>query len=715
MKQVMQDLSRGTTFVLDAPAPQAGRGRLVINSTASLVSAGTERMLMEFGKGSLLAKARQQPDKVKQVLQKVGTDGLLTTLDAVRSKLAQPIPLGYSNVGRVAQVGEGVSGFAPGDRVVSNGSHAETVSVGKNLCALVPDGVSDEAAAFTVVASIGLQGIRLAQPQLGETVAVIGAGIIGLLTVQMLRASGCRVLAVDTNAERLALAEKFGAVPCNPAAGGDPVASGLAISGHKQGVDAVIITASTKSNDVVSQAARMSRKRGRIVLVGVVGLELDRSEFFEKELTFQVSCSYGPGRYDPEYESAGHDYPLGFVRWTEQRNFQAVLDMMESGAIVVDDLVTHRFPVEEVEAAYSALGSDSNALGILLLYSSPAAARSGSRISFPRAAAPPLPANGVVGCIGAGNFASRTMLPALKRAGAGLHTIVAPSGVPAAVEAGKAGFAHASSVVQDVFANPEIDTAFILTRHSSHAGLAAQALRAGKHVFVEKPLSVDTAGLEEVRAAVAESPGRLLMVGFNRRFAPLAGDLRRALSGVAEPSTLIITVNAGVLPSSHWTLSPAEGGRIIGEGCHFIDFARYLVGHPIEQVEAVGLAAAPGTHGSGDTACVSLGFRDGSLATINYFSNGSSAFPKERVEIFNGGRTLQLENFISLTPYGWKSVKARKLWKQDKGHNACVAAFLAAVRAGQSSPIPLDEIFEVHEATFEAARQLAAPRRNAAG
>jgi threonine dehydrogenase-like Zn-dependent dehydrogenase len=351
MKQLLQDMANGITVVATAPAPGVSAGSLLIGTTCSLISSGTERMLVDFGRASMLEKARQQPEKVKMVLEKVRTDGLMTTVDAVRSKLAQPLPLGYCNVGVVMEVGAGVEGFKVGDRVASNGPHADMVCVGKNLCAKIPDTVSDEAGAFVVVASIGLQAIRLAQPTLGETFCVTGVGLIGLLTVQMLRAHGCRVLAIDFDGKKLELARQYGAETCNPGSGEDPVSAGMRLS-RGRGVDGIIITASTTSNDPVSQAARMSRKRGRIVLVGVAGLALNRADFYEKELSFQVSCSYGPGRYDSSYEVKGHDYPLGFVRWTEQRNFEAVLDMMASGQINVKPLITHRYAFEDAPSAY---------------------------------------------------------------------------------------------------------------------------------------------------------------------------------------------------------------------------------------------------------------------------------------------------------------------------------------------------------------------------
>lgn len=442
MRQILQDMANGVTTVTEAPAPQCTSGHVLIATTTSLISAGTERMLVGFGKASLIDKARQQPEKVKMVLEKVQTDGLFTTYDAVKSKLAQPLALGYCNVGVIHEIGHGVDGLKVGDRVVSNGPHADVVKVPKNLCAKIPDQVSDEAAAFAVVASIGLQGIRLAEPTLGECFVVTGAGLIGLLTIQMLRANGCRVLAIDFDQSKLELAKQFGAEVCNPGRGEDPVATGLAFS-RGLGIDGVIITASTKVSDPVTQAARMSRKRGRIILVGVTGLELNRADFYEKELSFQVSCSYGPGRYDAEYEDKGHDYPLGFVRWTEQRNFVAVLDMLAAGTLNVDPLITHRFDFEDAPQAYNVLTEDQAGLGILLKYPSAIASRLGQNVVLKPIQVEP--ENAVVGFIGAGNYASRILIPAFKKASAQLHTIVTAGGINGVIHGSKTGFAEAST------------------------------------------------------------------------------------------------------------------------------------------------------------------------------------------------------------------------------------------------------------------------------
>ncbi|WP_372763573.1 bi-domain-containing oxidoreductase [Litorivivens sp.] len=706
MKQVLQDLQSGRSLVVEAPAPQVRMGRVLIRSTISLISAGTERMLVDFGKAGLLSKARQQPEKVAQVIEKARTDGVMTTIDAVRSKLAQPLPLGYCNVGVVHEVGAGVSELQPGDRVVSNGPHADIVHVPKNLCAKIPDAVSDEAAAFVVVASIGLQGVRLAKPTLGEAFVVTGVGLIGLLTVQLLRAQGCRVLAIDFDESKLALAREFGAQTCNPGQGEDPVAVGMAFS-RGNGVDGVIITASTSSSDPVTQAARMSRKRGRIVLVGVTGLELNRADFYEKELSFQVSCSYGPGRYDPIYEEQGHDYPLGFVRWTEQRNFEAVLHMLASGQLQVEPLISQRFAFADVADAYATLTENEGGLGLLLEYAEPLQSRLKTQVELPsgnrvESSQPSL------GFIGAGNYASRVLIPAFRNAGGQLHTLATAGGVNGVIHGKNTGFQFASSDADAVINNPDINALVVATRHDSHVEFVGKSLAAGKHVFVEKPLAIDAAGLERVRAAFVacgDNPPQL-MVGFNRRFAPQVQKMKQLLDTVAEPKTFILTMNAGAIPADHWTQdTTVGGGRIIGEACHFVDLLRFFVGAPVVSVEASSLGRAPGVAVTEDKATLILRFEDGSLGTIHYFANGAAQFPKERIEAFAAGRVLQLDNFRKLRGFGWPGFKKMNLWKQDKGHKACAESFLHAMHSGKAA-IPVEEIFEVAKVTIDAAMQL---------
>ena len=710
MKQILQDMANGGTTVTKAPVPQCSKGHLLISTTTSLISAGTERMLVGFGKASLIDKARQQPEKVKMVLEKVQTDGLLTTYDAVKSKLAQPLALGYCNVGIVHEVGANVDDFQVGDRVVSNGPHADMVKVPKNLCAKIPDNVSDESASFAVVASIGLQGIRLAQPTLGESFVVTGAGLIGLLTIQMLRANGCRVLAIDFDQSKLDLAKQFGAEICNPGKGEDPVAVGLAFS-RGVGVDGVIITASTKVSDPVIQAARMSRKRGRIILVGVTGLELNRADFYEKELSFQVSCSYGPGRYDTGYEDKGNDYPLGFVRWTEQRNFVAVLDMMAAGTLNVEPLITQRFEFEDAPKAYDALTEEKSGLGLLLKYNSPVETRLEKRVVLRPISIEAK--NAVVGFIGAGNYASRVLIPAFKKASSQLHTIVTSGGINGVIHGEKTGFAEASTDLDGLLNNKDINTVAIATRHNSHAYFVERVLSAGKNVFVEKPLALTVEEIEKIETVynqnIQNNQYARVMVGFNRRFSPQVQKMKTLLDTVKEPKSFIMTMNAGAIPADHWTQDNAVGGgRIIGEACHFIDLMRFLAGSKIVSIQARRMGETDAVQILEDKASITLGFEDGSFGTIFYLANGASSFPKERVEVFTAGRVLQLDNFRKLKAFGWPGFNKMNLWRQDKGQDACAAVFVDSIRDGKEAPIPADEIFEVARVTIQVAEILRA-------
>ena len=706
MKQVLYSLSTGNCELVECPPPQVRRGSVLVDTAVSLISTGTERMLVDFGKSGLIAKARSQPEKVRQVLNKVATDGVLTTLDAVRAKLDEPIPMGYCNVGVVRDCGQGAEGLNIGDRVVSNGAHADIVSVPRNLCASIPSNVSDDAASFTGVAIIGLQGLRLAEPTLGEAFVVTGVGLIGLLTVQMLRAQGCRVLAIDVDPAKLELARSFGAEICNPGAGQDPVNAGMAFS-RGRGVDGAIVTASTKSSDPITQAAQMCRKRGRIVLVGVTGLELNRADFYEKELALQVSCSYGPGRYDSDYEEDGHDYPFGFVRWTAQRNFEAVLDMLATGVLDVAPLISHRVPFEEAPRAYELLTADEAALGILLTYDHATERRHVRSVSLTNTHVGAA-GRSVVGFVGAGNYASRILIPAFKASGATLHSIASSGGTNAVVHGRRTGFAQATSDADGLLANPDINAVAIVTRHDSHARLAAQALRAGKHVFVEKPLALTHNELGEVKAAHAES-GKHLMVGFNRRFAPQVQTMKRLLDAQTAPKSFIMVMNSGAIPADHWTQDlEVGGGRIIGEACHYIDLMRFLAGAPIISVQARRMGDTDAEAVTEDKASITLGFEDGSFGTIHYFANGGASFGKERIEVFAAGRTLQLDNFRKLRGFNWPGFKKRNLWRQDKGQTLCAAAFIKAVEAGGSPPIPATELFEVARVAVEVAEILRA-------
>jgi predicted dehydrogenase len=680
MIQVIENIQSGEIALEDVPSGFPGRGRVIIGSRVSLISSGTERMLVKFGLAGWIEKTRHQPDKVRQVLDKIRTDGLIATMDSVKAKLDQPMPLGYLNAGVVLGVGPDVTDFKPGDRVVSNGPHAEVVSVPKNLCARIPTGVPDESAAFTVLGAIALQGIRLAQPSLGETFAVIGLGLVGLLTAQILRANGCRVVGIDPNPSRMKLAGQFG----------------LTRYSEGEAVDGVLICAATESDGPVHQAATMCRQRGRVVLVGLSGLKLSRDDFYKKELSFQVSCSYGPGRYDPSYEHKGRDYPLGFVRWTAQRNFEAVLQLLSEGKLDVAPLITHRFPFDRAEEAYAVILGKEPHLGVLLEYPEKLA----GALCKPavRTSAPRLPHTNdqpVIALIGAGQHAVRMLLPAIKNCKARLKIIVNNTGFVAGFAARKFGFEVASTDLASAFADPEVNTVFIATRHDSHARLVCGALEAGKNVFVEKPLAISAEELEDIQRAYASGRGTL-MVGFNRRFAPHTAKIRTLLESASSPRAMFMTVNAGPLPADHWAKDrEIGGGRVVGEACHFIDLLRYLVASPIRATKASRI--------TGDTISINLEFADGSMGTVHYLANGHKSFPKERLEIFCGGRILQLDNFRSLRGYGWPGFRGMRSWRQDKGHAATVSAFIAAVKCGGPSPIPFAELIEVTKASFEAA------------
>ena len=714
MKQILQNLENGDTFLEEVPCPRVKPGHLLIRTTISLVSAGTEKMLVDFGKANLIDKARQQPDKVKMVIDKVKTDGLLPTIEAVRSKMAQPLPLGYCNVGEVIEVGKGVDGFKVGDRVASNGKHAEVVCVPKNLCAKIPASVNDESAAFTVIGAIALQGLRLAQPLLGEAVVVTGLGLIGLITVQLLRANGCRVLGLDFDASKLAMARELGAEVVDLSRGEDPIAAARAFS-RGNGVDAVIITASTKSNDPMHQAATMCRKRGRVVLVGVVGLELSRADFFEKEITFQVSCSYGPGRYDPLYEEAGQDYPLGFVRWTEQRNFEAILDMLEGKHLDAESLISHRFPLHQTTQAYELVGGGGQSLGILLQYpgveTKPLVQVRQTTIKLVEQKAGAAVDKVTVGFIGSGNYATQVLIPAFRKTGANLISVASSAGMSGVHAGKKNGFEETTTDTDSLINHPRINTIVITTRHNSHARFVCDILKAGKNVFVEKPLALKLEELDAISSAYKEAyaSGKkpLVMVGFNRRFSPQILKMKSLLLSAKEPKSFIMTVNAGAIPPEHWTQDKVVGGgRIIGEGCHFIDLLRFLAGAPIVKYQAMMMGESAGIKIRDDKVSITLAFEDGSFGTVHYLANGNKSFPKERLEVFCGGGILQLDNFRKLQGYSWPGFNKMNLWSQDKGNQACATAFVQAVREGKQSPISFEELMEVSKISIEIAESL---------
>ncbi len=695
MKQIIQDLKNGNTLLEEVPAPEVKKGQLLIQSTFSLVSLGTERMLVEFGKAGWIAKARQQPDKVKQVLDKIKADGLMTTLEAVFNKLDQPLPLGYCNVGKVIAVGEGVVDFKIGDRVASNGPHAEFVCVPTNLAALVPDAVSDEEASFTIIASIGLQGIRLLQPTFGETIVVTGLGLIGLVTAELLLSNGCRVIGIEIDEKKRALALAKGIEVINPLKD-DVVKSVLSLT-QGIGADGVMITASAKNNDIISQAAQMCRKRGRVVLTGVVGLDIRRSDFYEKELSFQVSCSYGPGRYDDDYEYKGRDYPIGYVRWTEKRNFEAVLFAIASGKLDVKSMITEVVPLAQYQEIYGAMG-ERNSIASLLQY--PSDTKYEQTVSHLVHAINKTTTHGVA-IIGAGNFTKMTLLPALKKIKPSLTYIASAGGVSGTAMAKKYGIQHSTTDYKAVLSDRATDLVMITTRHNLHAAMCTEALQAGKHVFVEKPLALTEEELDHIIAA-REASGKIVMVGFNRRFSPFVQKMKSVLA--YTPMHIVATMNAGFIPPNVWVHDLViGGGRIVGEACHFIDLCNYLTGSRVVSVCANALG--PNATEQTDNVSILLRFENGSNAVINYFSNGDKSYSKERVEVYQDGRTLIMDNFRSLQAFGFKGFSSMK-GKQDKGHAAQFDVLMTTLLKGGQEPIPFDSIVNTTKASFAVLKSL---------
>lgn len=704
MKQILQNLRNGETEIVDVPAPAKRSGHLSIRTKNTLVSVGTEKMLVEFGKGNLIQKAMQQPDKVKQVINKVKTDGFVTTLHSVKNKLDTPLPLGYCNVGLVTEIGDNVEGFAIGDRVVSNGHHAEYVVVGKNLCSKIPPNVDDKTASFTVVASIALQGIRLLQPSIGETYVVTGLGLIGLLAVQILRANGCNVIGIDYDQKRCEIAKGYGADVVPISQGVSPVVYVDSLT-NGIGVDGVLITASTQSNEPISQAAKMCRKRGRVVLVGVVGLELSRADFYEKEITFQVSCSYGPGRYDPEYEVKGHDYPIAYVRWTELRNFEAILQLMSQGKINVESLISHTYSIDESSQAYTTI-SNSNVLGVILAYPRwDHAELTKQVVNSPNVKKLRAEKKVNLGLIGSGNYATGILIPSFSKTGVYFKCVTGMGGVSSVHLGRKYGFEKISTDVEEIFEDGSINAVVIATRHDSHARYILRALDAGMHIFVEKPLAITSAELNELEAKLTggSQSDSVLMVGYNRRFSPHIKKIKKLIASSKTPSAFIYTINAGHIESGHWTQNRAiGGGRIIGEVCHFVDLIRFLAGSPIKAVKAIFMDSQ-----NRDSVMITIEFESGSIGSINYLANGSKSLAKERLEIFNGGGILQLENFTKTKGYGWPGFTRFKTLKQDKGQDACVRAFMDAIESGNTDDlIEIDELIEIARICIEIEDQL---------
>jgi predicted dehydrogenase/threonine dehydrogenase-like Zn-dependent dehydrogenase len=701
MKQLLQNIKNGKTTIEDVPIPTPRDGQALVKISASLVSAGTERMVVEFAEKNLIGKARSRPDLVKQVLDKAKREGITPTLQAAFNRLDQPMTLGYSSAGTIVALGKNMSGFKVGQRVACAGAnyatHAEYNLVPKNLLTPLPKNVDFESASFTTLGAIALHGFRLAQTQLGENVAVIGLGLLGLLTIQIASAAGCNVLGIDLDPKRVKLASSLGlqAVTRSQAE-----ASASALS-NQRGFDAVIICADTSSDDPIQLAGIISRDRGRVVATGAVGLNIPRKIYFEKEISFINSRSYGPGRYDSNYEENGMDYPLGYVRWTEGRNFEAVVDLMASDKLKVESLISHRFAIEEGVQAYEVITGKKKEsfLGVLLTYPNVGKLESSKVIKFN---VPTFkPATCKLGVLGAGLYANSTLLPVIKNnKDFELIGIASSGGLHAQHSGKKFGFQYATSSDDEIINDKNINTVAILTRHDSHADLVVKALKAGKHVFVEKPLAINSEQLSVISKQLIKTDNCLLLTGFNRRFSPLAQSLKSQVSSLQSPLHAHYRINAGFIPSNHWTQDPnIGGGRIIGEACHFIDLITYLVGEPPISVNAVALPNN-GKY-SDDNVSMTFTFPDGSIGVVDYLANGDKSLPKERLEVFCEGMVAVLDDYVSLTVTKDGKKKEERI-AQDKGWKNEMSAFAKAIKEGQEPPIPYEHLIGVTKASFAA-------------
>ena len=721
MKQVIQSPRTGKLAVREVPAPKVTAGHVLVRTRASLISAGTERMSVEFARKSLAGKAKARPDLAKQVLAKARRDGLSATWDAVLARLDEPMPLGYSAAGEVVAVGAGLEGvFRVGERVAVAGAglanHAELNVVPRALVAPVPDDVPDEEACFATLAAISLHAVRTLGPGLGDVVAVLGVGLVGQLAVQFLILSGARAVALDYNPGRLDLARRMGAQAALDLADGGVEEAVSALTAGV-GCDGIVIAAATDSSEPLATAAAIARDRARVCMVGATGTEFPRREFMQKELSLVVSRSYGPGRYDEDFEGRGVKYPVGFVRWTETENLAECVRLMSPALarrLDVAPLISHRFPLDEAEAAYAMVtGASEPHLGVVLTYGGqPAdAAAAGARVPGPSFAAPAARSAGcVLGVIGAGNFARTVLLPELKKlAGVRLHTVVTRRGASAEKSRQTFGFAHAGADAAAVLENPDINAVLIATRHDSHAELTARALESGKAVLVEKPLGLDREQINRVIAA-RNGSAAFFQVGFNRRFAPLAVTVRDRLRGTEGPKFVLLRVNAGPLPADHWAHAEDEGGgRILGEVCHFVDLARFLIGAPIASVLA---DTGEATGGISDDVTLILRFADGSLATVAYTALGDMAFGKERIEAYAGGAVFTIDDFRTLVVAEDGRVASRgSRRRQDKGFTGALKAFVGAVAAGGPAPVDEAEVVETSFATIAVLESLRAGTR----
>lgn len=696
MRQVVQDLKNGQTRLEVVPKPMLQPGTLLVRGTRSLVSLGTERMLIEFARAGYLEKAMRQPEKVKQAWIKVQTDGWRATLEAIQRKLDQPLPLGYCHVGIVEQIGPGVEGFRIGDRVVSNGHHAEVVCVSQNLAARIPDDVKDDQAVFTVTAAIGLQGIRLIEPTFGEHIAVIGLGLIGLLSAQLLRAAGCRVTGIDTDPAKVKIARDLGLEAYHIDINCNPVAVVMERTLHL-GADGVLITATTESHAVVSQAAQMCRKKGRIVLVGVVGLHINRSDFYHKELSFQVSSSYGPGRYDPLYES-GIDYPVSYVRWTAKRNFEAVLQAMQAGTLATQNLITQQCNIEEFEKIYSRISDPDVVAGVFIYPHDHVKKQEPILVSH---AAESFAGKVQLAVIGSGQYAEAGILPHLSSLQANVKYLASSSGLSAARLSGKFKVKYATSDTSDIWQDAETSAVIISTRHHLHAIQTMEALHHHKHVWTEKPLALTKEEIKSIDQVYRKS-GKTLTVGFNRRFSPHTQLVKKSFSS-DFPVIINMQINAGFIPEDHWVNDLQQGGgRIVGELCHFIDLFVFLSGSPVREIVSVNMGST--TDSRTQNAAVMIKSENGSIGSLQYQASGHSSYPKERIEIHQMQKTAIIDNFRKTTFYGVKMNNLKTA--QDKGQKNMLRQWLNMLQNGGDAPVSYDEIINVSFATLAAVESL---------
>jgi predicted dehydrogenase/threonine dehydrogenase-like Zn-dependent dehydrogenase len=719
MKQLLQYIKNGKTIVEDVPVPTPREGMALVKVAASLVSAGTERMVVEFAEKSYIGKARSRPDLVKQTLDKAKREGVMPTVQAVFNRLDQPMALGYSSAGTIVALGKNMQGFKVGQRVACAGggyaTHAEYNVVPRNLLTPLPKNVDFESAAFTTLGAIALHGFRLAEPQLGENVAIIGLGLLGLLTIQLASAAGCNVLGIDLDPKRIKLASSLGL----EAVSRSQAESASQAFTANRGFDTVIICADTPSNDPVELAGVIARDRARVIATGAVGLNIPRKIYYEKEIAFINSRSYGPGRYDSNYEENGVDYPIGYIRWTEGRNFQSVVDLLSSRKLKVTPLISHRFPIEDAATAYEVITGKKKEpfLGVVLTY--PETVEKLESLKVVRFNVPTFePATCKLGVLGAGLYANATLLPVIKNnKDFELVGIASSGGLHAQHSGKKFGFQYATSSEDEIINDPNINTVVILTRHDSHADLVVKALKAGKHVFVEKPLAINEEGLKKIVAVLTKDqrpktknlgpsssvPG-LLTVGFNRRFSPLAQQLKSLIVNRQSSIYAHYRINAGYIPLNHWTQDPnLGGGRIIGEACHFIDLITYLVGASPVSVSAHALPN--GGKYREDNASMTFTFPDGSLGIVDYLANGDKSFPKERLEVFCEGMIAVLEDYVSLTIVkdGKKTVQSGA---QDKGWKAEMSAFVRSIQSGGEAPIPYEQLIGVTKSTFAAVESI---------